>query len=173
LLDALFDDLNTPEAVTVLREGYKLARDGEMQEKTQFLMDCQFLGILRHDKLWVHMLGVMGRNTRNLPLREDLVRPLRVSVANNLPALQEEALRNLASQGLGAEIANDGNVTVVPLSQAAKDTSKHIDELIFSRNEARKSRNFVEADRIRGELAQMGIELEDHKDGSTTVKVKR
>jgi cysteinyl-tRNA synthetase len=173
LLEALFDDLNTPEAITVLREGYKSARDGEMQEKTQFLMDCQFLGLLRHNKLWVHMLGVMGRNTRNLPLREDLVRPLRVSVANNLPALREEALRNLGSQGLGAEIANDGNITVVPLSQAAKDNSKRIDDLISARNEARRSRNFSEADRIRDELAAMDIELEDHKDGTTTPKVKR
>src|SRR5262249_36594629 len=138
-----------------------------------FLMNCQFLGLLRHDKLWVHVLGVMARNTRNLPLREDLVRPLRISVANNLPTLREEALRNLASAGLGAEIANDGNITVVPLSQAAKNASKHIDDLISARNEARSARNFAEADRIRRELTEIGIELEDHKDGTTTVKVKR
>ena len=30
-----------------------------------------------------------------------------------------------------------------------------------------------EADRIRDELKAMGIELEDHKDGTTTWKVKR
>jgi cysteinyl-tRNA synthetase len=48
-----------------------------------------------------------------------------------------------------------------------------IDALIKARDTARKARNFKEADRIRDELKAMGIELEDHKDGSTTWKVAR
>ena len=43
--------------------------------------------------------------------------------------------------------------------------------LIDERNAARKAKNFKEADRIRDELKAMGIELEDHKDGTTTWKV--
>jgi cysteinyl-tRNA synthetase len=38
---------------------------------------------------------------------------------------------------------------------------------------ARREKNFKEADRIRDEVHAMGIELEDHKDGTTTWKVKR
>jgi len=45
--------------------------------------------------------------------------------------------------------------------------------LIDARLQARKARNFAEADRIRKELEGMGIELEDHKDGPTTWKMKR
>jgi cysteinyl-tRNA synthetase len=45
--------------------------------------------------------------------------------------------------------------------------------LVDARNAARKARNFKEADRIRDELKAMGIEIEDHKDGTTTWKVKR
>jgi cysteinyl-tRNA synthetase len=45
--------------------------------------------------------------------------------------------------------------------------------LIDARNAARKARNFKEADRIRDEVHAMGIELEDHKDGTTTWKAKR
>jgi cysteinyl-tRNA synthetase len=52
------------------------------------------------------------------------------------------------------------------------DASK-IERLIDERNAARKAKNFKEADRIRDELKAMGIELEDHKDGTTTWKVKR
>jgi cysteinyl-tRNA synthetase len=52
------------------------------------------------------------------------------------------------------------------------DASK-VNALIEARNAARKARNFKEADRIRDELTAMGIELEDHKDGTTTWKVKR
>ena len=51
--------------------------------------------------------------------------------------------------------------------------SGRIDTLIDARNAARKTKDFNEADRIRDELNAMGIELEDHKDGTTTWKVKR
>ena len=48
-----------------------------------------------------------------------------------------------------------------------------IEKLIDARNAARKTRNFKESDRIRDELKAMRIELEDHKDGTTTWKVVR
>ncbi len=48
-----------------------------------------------------------------------------------------------------------------------------VNALIDARNAARKAKSFKEADRIRDELNAMGIELEDHKDGTTTWKVKR
>jgi cysteinyl-tRNA synthetase len=62
----------------------------------------------------------------------------------------------------------DARKHAVPGIDAAK-----IDKLIDDRNAARKAKNFKEADRIRDELHAMGIELEDHKDGTTTWKVKR
>jgi cysteinyl-tRNA synthetase len=42
-----------------------------------------------------------------------------------------------------------------------------IKELIDKRNAARKQRNFAESDRIRDELANMGVVLKDTKDGTT------
>lgn len=42
-----------------------------------------------------------------------------------------------------------------------------IKTMIQQRNEAKKSRNFVEADRIRDELAARGIILQDSRDGTT------
>jgi cysteinyl-tRNA synthetase len=48
-----------------------------------------------------------------------------------------------------------------------------VNTLIDARNAARKAKSFKEADRIRDELKAMGIELEDHKDGTTTWKVLR
>jgi cysteinyl-tRNA synthetase len=44
--------------------------------------------------------------------------------------------------------------------------------LIEARAAARKQKDFAESDRIRDELAKMGVELEDHKDGTTTWKLK-
>jgi cysteinyl-tRNA synthetase len=42
-----------------------------------------------------------------------------------------------------------------------------VDQLIAARSAARKAKNFAEADRIRDELAAMGIELKDAKDPKT------
>ena len=45
--------------------------------------------------------------------------------------------------------------------------------LIEARAKARAAKNFAESDRIRDELAGMGVELEDHKGHPTTWKLKR
>ncbi len=45
--------------------------------------------------------------------------------------------------------------------------SSKVRELIAARNAARKAKNFKEADRIRDELAAMGIILKDAKDPKT------
>ncbi|TCR64740.1 cysteine--tRNA ligase [Bosea sp. BK604] len=46
-----------------------------------------------------------------------------------------------------------------------------VDELIAARLEARRARNFAESDRIRDELAAMGIALKDGKDPATGAPV--
>jgi cysteinyl-tRNA synthetase len=56
-----------------------------------------------------------------------------------------------------------------PASIALDDA--RVEDLIAKRNAARRARNFKEADRIRDELSAMGVELEDHKDGTTSWKV--
>ena len=49
-----------------------------------------------------------------------------------------------------------------------RSPSKEIDRRDRSaRNAARKAKNFAEADRIRDELAAMGVVLKDSKDGTT------
>jgi len=65
----------------------------------------------------------------------------------------------------------------VSLQDILKRRKGDIDEarvegLIAERNAARKAKNFKESDRIRDELAAMGIVLKDSKDG-TTWEVKR
>ena len=42
-----------------------------------------------------------------------------------------------------------------------------IESRIAARNAARKAKNFKESDRIRDELAAMGVVLKDSKDGTT------
>jgi len=42
-----------------------------------------------------------------------------------------------------------------------------VEARVEARNAARKAKDFKESDRIRDELAQMGVVLKDSKDGTT------
>ena len=44
---------------------------------------------------------------------------------------------------------------------------RKVEQKIETRNSARKAKNFAESDRIRDELAKMGVVLKDTKDGTT------
>jgi hypothetical protein len=48
-----------------------------------------------------------------------------------------------------------------------QDVINRINGLISSRNAARSAKNFKESDRIRDELAAMGVALKDSKEGTT------
>jgi len=58
------------------------------------------------------------------------------------------------------------------LARAGLDRSRY-DNLIEARGAARKAKNFKEADRIRDELAAMGVRLKDNPDGTTTPEIAR
>ena len=46
-----------------------------------------------------------------------------------------------------------------------------MDALVLARYEAKKAKNFAEADRIRDELKAMGVEVLDAKDGASWKRV--
>ncbi|WP_161914258.1 cysteine--tRNA ligase [Methylosinus sp. C49] len=58
-------------------------------------------------------------------------------------------------------------------STLGPDEKLFIDSAIEARNAARAAKNWAESDRIRDELAAMGVALKDNKDGTTTWEVKR
>ncbi len=57
--------------------------------------------------------------------------------------------------------------------QLSKVDESAVLDLITARLEARKSKDWKESDRIRDELAAMGIAIKDNKDGTTSWEVKR
>jgi len=109
-MNALMDDLNTPAAITVLRNLYQ-----------EFVREVSFSG-------------------------------QKLSASGRLVGLFQDDLSTWLQrkhQGLSPSVR------------------QQVDDLIAARNAARKSKDFAESDRIRDELAKMGVVLRDSKDGTT------
>jgi cysteinyl-tRNA synthetase len=87
----------------------------------------------------------------------------RIEYAGVGPAAVELG-ENLAFLGFSRQqwMDEEDEINKEVLQEASK-----VQELIDARASARKARNFKEADRIRDELAAMGVVLHDSKDGTT------
>jgi cysteinyl-tRNA synthetase len=60
-----------------------------------------------------------------------------------------------------------GNKTSAEMADLEHEFKRKVEAKVASRNAARKAKNFAESDRIRDELAKMGVVLKDTKDGTT------
>ena len=65
-----------------------------------------------------------------------------------------------ASPAAASQSSQSGGYTITGEGDPA------IDALVLARYEAKKAKNFAEADRIRDELKARGIEIVDSKDGA-------
>jgi cysteinyl-tRNA synthetase len=166
LLDALDDDLNTPNAVAVLRGQFseESATKGLTKD---FFQNCEFLGLLNGENIGaLEDTHVLGSNVQPRRLFDAIpyVMNFRVGVANNLPDVIQQAESDLARIGVKATIRRDAFVDITPLDKSSELDSAVIDALIADRSAARARKDFKESDRIRDELAAMKIILKDGKD---------
>jgi cysteinyl-tRNA synthetase len=169
VVEALCDDLNTPAAISVLRELFRAAEKGGYTEKLIFAENCRFLGFKNLDKPGLFRLGVSGLNVgaARLADHEHTVQALRAATANSAPQIVTSGLLStIRAAGLDVDIKEaSGDITLVRGDpEAAK---KKIEALIDARNTARAAKNWKESDRIRDELAAMGVVLKDSKEGTT------
>ena len=100
-------------------------------------------------------------------LLDDLNTPKVIAELHGLdrPGMQQELGRSLRALGFSGNIAS-------PKSAVAVDETQ-VGVLITARLEARKAKNWAESDRIRDELAALGVAIKDNKDGTTSWEVKR
>ena len=90
----------------------------------------------------------------------------------NLPAAIA-SLHRLAEQSSAIELANSLRFLGIEIASPVTMLEEKQQNLIDARLEARKAKKWVESDRIRDELASMGITIKDNKDGTTSWEVKR
>ena len=113
ILSPLYDDLNTPGYIANLHQLYDKASKGNDNDKSLFVLACNFIGILNKTKKeWL-------------------------SIKKKKLLIDEVDILKIIEQ----------------------------------RNKARNDKNYKEADKIRNELLDKGVLIED-KDGKTTWKIK-
>ena len=147
--DALYDDLNTPLALShlygrVRQLNLSLREDSAgniiARSKNKWLLIemGKWLGLLRHDpEEWLKGDIDIEASTAELKITGY---PANVSVE------------------IGASTKLEASLEV---------KNKAIDEQIEKRNQAREKKDYAEADRIRDQLKDQGVILEDRPDGST------
>jgi cysteinyl-tRNA synthetase len=180
VVEALSDDLNTPAAINTLQHLKDASQAGDRDAARLLSASLVFLGLIRPDLAIDALTGYISVTAEP----DDLFRQI-ISKANGdtfyrrlvldlqrrsvAEKIEPEFFRYSANISSSAQIA-DLRDLALPLSE--------IDGRVIARLAARKARNFTEADRIRDELAVMGIQLKDGKDPETgepvtTWEVKR
>jgi cysteinyl-tRNA synthetase len=89
---------------------------------------------------------------------------LRNSAASGTAGNRSEFAASLRVLGFVSETAAEWNSRK---QQASGVDAKQVDSLISSRTAARARKDFKESDRIRDELAAMGVVIKDSKEGTT------
>ena len=60
----------------------------------------------------------------------------------------------------------DTRLAIIPTTEELASKDEEIESLIKQRNDARRNRNFAESDRIRQQLLDRGIMIEDTREGT-------
>jgi cysteinyl-tRNA synthetase len=98
---------------------------------------------------------------------EKIAQPVLNALCDDLNTPQMiAALHSLSDKSQLAASLRALGFTQRPESKRQIDSGK-VESLIAARNDARKSKNFKESDRIRDELAAMGVVIKDSKDGTS------
>ena len=148
---ALEDDLNTPLTLTVLRDllgelNKATDKADKARLKGELLAGGDVLGLLQQDpEAWLKEIVPIPGVLISVPQRQPWSPAYGLTgTGPPLPLPQAEEQRRIQAE-----------------------ERERIDDLVKQRSEARKAKNFAEADRIRTELAVKGIILEDRPDGKT------
>jgi cysteinyl-tRNA synthetase len=135
----LSDDLNTP---------------GLIAELHKFRKNKRFQSLLNA----LQLLGFSGK-------RENLVRTAFVTVTETVNA--SDTLQGVVAKGIVGELRTTEAPDQMQARIKVTPSNDQIEQLVSARAAARARKDFKESDRIRDELAAMGVVIKDSKEGTT------
>jgi cysteinyl-tRNA synthetase len=176
LASALLDDLNTPDAIFHLHELAKAAR-ASRSAANELYANLVFLGIFAADRREEpDLVRKLAEQRKDLATEQKIrwIVSKLDSSSNVTETMSSTALDSVLVTHMdhwkkyGPPFISKDDVELITEKIGIEELNRRVEE----RLESRRSKDFAKSDRIRHELHAMGIELEDHKDG-TTWKVKR
>ncbi len=149
----------------LLRRIAALSPEGEVDEETVKAYKEKFLQQVGNDlntsmgvTLLYDALKAQANDATKRAILESFDRVLSLSLLEKADALRAE-------QAKAQTATADGGITITGEGDA------EIDALVLRRAQAKKAKDFAEADRIRDELKQQGIEITDTKEGASWRRV--
>jgi cysteinyl-tRNA synthetase len=164
VVDALCDDLNTSRAITAIRSA-KMGREKELT--LQAARDLFFMGVLKvSDVLYYSTFHGVESDVEDKQNAMYLAVDYEMARANGDVQFASSLTQRLNNIGLEI-VENEPSSLVISKGNNKQTFKEMVEARVEARNAARKAKNFAESDRIRDELAKMGIVLKDTKDGTT------
>jgi cysteinyl-tRNA synthetase len=195
VLQALDDDLNTPEALSHVNSTISRIFTLTDAERVKLVHDMRFLGMIGEGNRvwltgtqWIEKEGIVKMPLEIVNDASLRFRDFSVGMANGDLQFVNVARNWLESNNFS--ISNGQTVTYRGLSSEPKErlaesnssllgmtstptVAKHIADLLALRDDARARRNWTESDRLRARLDELGIVVKDNKNAPTTWEFKR
>jgi cysteinyl-tRNA synthetase len=182
--EALSDDLNAHEAFLYLDKLNQAAIKQDSSSADELGRNLIWLGLMRNAYADAYETNFFGAARPDLISKYgDAILDARAIVLNKYKFSKDGHERNASlaevnhrinelHPGMKADsvrlVASEhAVVSLEPLSSESTIDKDRIESLIAERSAARKAKNFAESDRIRDELAAMGVVLKDSKEGTT------
>jgi cysteinyl-tRNA synthetase len=174
LASALLDDLNTPDAIFHLHELAKGAR-ASRSAANELYANLVFLEVLANRRADADLARKRLEQLKDLSTEQKIRSVVsRLDSSSNVTSTTSSIdvvfVKPMDSwKKYGPPFISKDDFELITEEIGIGELNRRVEE----RLEARRSKDFANSDRIRDELKAKGIELEDHKDGTTTWKVSR
>ena len=169
--EALSDDLNTPAAITTLFEFKDRAAAGDLESARQLKACLVMLGLLDQQLAIDGFTGHLTVTAEPQVLFEQIIAKANGDaffrrITDDLQVWDQQHGQLVDARFFEWASSVDRRVQIRELRNGDIRT-RDLHRAIAARSAARKAKDFKEGDRIRDELAAMGIALKDSKDPAT------